>query len=81
MELVYFLLIGAVAGWIAGLLMKGRGFGAIGNVVVGVLGAIIGGYLSRELGVGSQDDLLGVLLTACGGSVLLLVVVGVLKKA
>jgi uncharacterized membrane protein YeaQ/YmgE (transglycosylase-associated protein family) len=81
MEYVYFLAIGASAGWLAGLLLKGRGFGLIGNVVVGVLGAILGGYLSRELGIGGQDDLLGVLLTALGGSVLLLVIVGTLKKA
>ncbi|QDU84657.1 Transglycosylase associated protein [Planctomycetes bacterium Pla163] len=81
MEYVYFLAIGALAGWLAGLLVKGRGFGLIGNVVVGVLGAVLGGYLSRQMGVGNQDDLLGVLLTAFAGSALLLVIVGVLKKA
>jgi uncharacterized membrane protein YeaQ/YmgE (transglycosylase-associated protein family) len=81
MELVYFLLIGAVAGWLAGLLMKGRGFGLLGNMVLGVVGAVIGGYLARQLGIGTDDDLLGVLLTALGGAIVLLAIIGVFKKA
>jgi len=81
MEIVYFLLIGAVAGWLAGQIMKGRGFGLVGNVVIGVLGAVIGGYLFRQLGIGSEGDVLGVLLTALFGAVVLLLVVGALKKA
>lgn len=81
MELVYFLLIGAVAGWLAGQIMKGRGFGPLGNVVVGVVGAVLGGYLFRALGVGTEGSLLGVLLTALFGAIVLLVIIGVIKKA
>ena len=48
--LVIFLLIGAVAGWLAGVIMKGGGFGVIGNIVVGVIGSLIGGWLFGLLG-------------------------------
>ena len=49
--LIMFLIIGAVAGWLAGKLMKGGGFGLVGNIVVGVIGAFIGGYLFGALGI------------------------------
>jgi uncharacterized membrane protein YeaQ/YmgE (transglycosylase-associated protein family) len=50
MNLVWFLIIGLVAGWLAGSIMKGRGFGLVGNLIVGVLGAVISGYPSICLG-------------------------------
>lgn len=81
MEWVYFLLIGAVAGWLAGQVMKGSGFGLLGNMVLGVLGAILGGFLARQLGIGTDGSLLGVLLTSLGGAIVLLLVIGLFKKA
>ena len=51
MELVYFLLIGAAAGWIAGQIMKGGGFGVLINIILGIVGAFVGGWLLGELGV------------------------------
>jgi len=77
MDLVWFLLVGLVAGWLAGVLVKGGGFGIVGDIVVGVLGAVIGGHLFRSGG----RDLLGSLGVATLGAVLLLVVVRVLKRA
>ena len=73
MSIIYFLLIGLVAGWIAGLVMKGRGFGLLGNLLLGVLGAIVGGWL---LGGG----LVGSLIIAVMGALLLLFLVGLAKK-
>ena len=81
MELVYFLLIGAVAGWLAGQLVKGRGFGLLGNMIVGVVGAFVGGFLAKQLGIGTEGDVVGVLLTSLGGAVVLLLVISVVKKA
>ena len=81
MELVYFLVIGAIAGWLAGQVMKGRGFGLGGNIVVGVLGSLIGGSLFRAFGVSQDGSLLGVLVVAFVGAVVLLLIVGTLKKA
>lgn len=81
MEIVYFLLIGGVAGWLAGLFMKGRGFGILGNIVVGVIGALLGGFLFRLLGLSSDGSIIGTLVVSFVGAVVLLVIAGVLKKA
>jgi uncharacterized membrane protein YeaQ/YmgE (transglycosylase-associated protein family) len=80
MEFLYFLLIGLVAGWLAGQLMKGSGFGALGNMIVGVIGAILGGWLFGVLGIGSDGSLVGSLVTAVVGAVVLLFGIGLLKK-
>lgn len=80
MDLVYFLLIGAVAGWLAGRFMKGGGFGAIGNIIVGILGGVIGGYVFGLLGIGADGSLLGSLVTSFVGAVILLFGIGMLKK-
>jgi uncharacterized membrane protein YeaQ/YmgE (transglycosylase-associated protein family) len=80
MSLVWFLLIGAVAGFLAGKIMKGKGFGIIGNIVVGVIGAVLGGFLFGVLGVSTGDGLLGSLVTATVGAIVLLFLVGLYKK-
>jgi uncharacterized membrane protein YeaQ/YmgE (transglycosylase-associated protein family) len=77
--LIMFLIIGAVAGWLAGKLMKGGGFGLVGNIVVGVIGAFIGGYLFSALGI-AAGGLIGSLVTATVGALVLLWIVGLLKK-
>jgi uncharacterized membrane protein YeaQ/YmgE (transglycosylase-associated protein family) len=79
-SLLIFLCIGAVAGWLAGMLMKGGGFGLLGNIVIGVLGAVVGGFTFGLLGL-SASGLLGSIITATVGAVILLLLVGVLKKA
>ena len=79
-SLVIFLVIGALAGWIAGTIMKGRGFGLLGNVVVGIVGAILGGVLFGVFGI-ATGGLIGSLTTAVVGAVVLLFVVGLFKKA
>lgn len=81
MEIVYFLLIGALAGWLAGQMMKGRGFGVGGNLVVGIVGSILGGTLFKSVGLYPDGGLLSTLITAFVGALVLLVIVGVLKKA
>ncbi|MCP3915958.1 MAG: GlsB/YeaQ/YmgE family stress response membrane protein [bacterium] len=80
MEFVWFLLIGLAAGWLAGQVMKGRGFGAFGNMIVGVVGAILGGWLFGVLGLSSDGSLIGSLVTAFVGALVLLFVVGKIKK-
>lgn len=71
MSLVWFLLIGLAAGWLAGQIMKGGGGGLVGDLIVGVIGAILGGFLFGLLGIGAQN-LVGQLVTATVGSVVLL---------
>lgn len=77
--LLVFLLIGAVAGWLAGLLMKGKGFGIAGNIVIGIIGALIGGFLFGLLGI-HAGGFLGSIVTATIGAVLLIWVIGLIKK-
>ncbi len=71
MNLLGFLVIGAVAGWLAGLTTKGSGFGILGNILVGVAGAILGGFLFGILGI-AAFGLLGRLIFAFLGSLLFL---------
>jgi uncharacterized membrane protein YeaQ/YmgE (transglycosylase-associated protein family) len=80
MNLIIFLLIGALAGWLAGLVMKGRGLGVLGNIVVGVIGAFLGGWLLPMLGVSFGGDI-GLFITAFIGAVILLAIVGLIKRA
>ncbi len=71
MNLVIFLLIGAVAGWLAGFLVKGGGFGILGNIVIGIIGAVVGGFLFGLLGI-STTGMAGSIITATAGAVVLL---------
>ncbi|NPA82581.1 MAG: GlsB/YeaQ/YmgE family stress response membrane protein [Epsilonproteobacteria bacterium] len=79
--LLIFLAIGAVAGWLAGLLMRGGGFGLLGNIVIGVIGAVIGGYLFGLLNIHIVNGLIGSIITAFVGAVVLLFVIGLFKRA
>lgn len=79
-SLILMLLIGALAGWLAGKIMKGKNFGAIGNIVVGILGAVLGGFVFQFLGI-SFGGLIGSLVTATAGAIALLFIVGLIKKS
>jgi len=79
--LLWFVLIGLVAGWLSGQLVKGSGFGIIGDIVIGVLGAVIGGFLLSILGLSMGGGFLGNLVVATIGAVLLLYVFHQFKKA
>ncbi|MEZ4852910.1 GlsB/YeaQ/YmgE family stress response membrane protein [Flavobacterium sp.] len=79
MEFLYFLLIGAISGWLAGQLWKGAGFGLIGNIVVGIVGGFVGGWLAGLLGIGG-GSLLWQILISVAGAWLLLFVISKLKK-
>jgi uncharacterized membrane protein YeaQ/YmgE (transglycosylase-associated protein family) len=75
MGLLWFIIIGAIAGWLAGRFMKGHGFGLLGDIVVGIVGAFIGGYLFGAVGVNLGGGLIGSLIVAFIGAVLLLFIV------
>jgi len=78
--LLIILAIGAVAGWLAGVIMKGGGFGLLGDIVVGIIGAFIGGFLFGLLGI-SAGGLIGQIITATVGAVVLIFVLRLVKKA
>ncbi len=78
--LIITLLIGAVAGWLAGVLFKGFGFGLLGNIIIGLIGGFIGGNVLNWLGVSFGGTIIGQILTACVGAVLLLCIISLFKK-
>jgi len=81
MEFVWFILVGLVAGWLAGVLVKGGGFGVIGDIVVGVLGAVLGGFLFGLLGFSGGGGLLGSIVVATVGAVVLIYILRLIKRA
>ncbi|HSC76067.1 MAG TPA: GlsB/YeaQ/YmgE family stress response membrane protein [Pseudomonadales bacterium] len=80
MTFVWFIVVGLVAGWLAGLLMKGGGFGVVGDIVVGVLGALIGGFLFSSLGASAGGGLIGSIVVATVGAVILIFVLRLIKR-
>ncbi|HYV84745.1 MAG TPA: GlsB/YeaQ/YmgE family stress response membrane protein [Patescibacteria group bacterium] len=79
MNWIWFLLIGAIAGWLAGLLTRGRGFGLVGDIVIGIVGALVGGFVFSLIGLQSFGTL-GALVTATVGAVILLAVLRMVFK-
>ncbi|GEK72451.1 hypothetical protein HHA04nite_09950 [Halomonas halophila] len=80
MSIIAWLIIGGLAGWIAGNIMRGGGFGLLGNIGVGVVGAVVGGFLFSLLGL-QAGGFIGSLVTAIVGAVVLLWVIAKVKKA
>lgn len=80
-SLLVLILVGAIAGWLAGIIVKGFGFGLIGNIVVGILGALIATWLFPRLGVSIGSGLAASIVSATLGAVILLVIVGVVRRA
>ena len=80
MALLWFLLIGLCAGWLAGMIMKGGGYGLAGDLIIGVIGALLGGFLFAVLGIAAYG-LLGRLVMAVVGAIVLIVLLRVLKRA
>lgn len=75
------LLVGGIAGWLAGLIMKGRGFGLLGDIVVGVIGAFAGRWALGLLGIAIGGGLFGAIINAVIGAVLVLFVIKLIRKA
>jgi uncharacterized membrane protein YeaQ/YmgE (transglycosylase-associated protein family) len=75
------LIIGAVAGWLAGVLVKGGGFGVLVDILVGIVGAFIGGWLAGAIGIGIGGGMIASIITATIGAVILLVILRLIKRA
>ena len=80
-SLIIFLFIGIVAGFLAGKIMRGGGFGLLGDLVVGIIGAFFGGWLFSTLGVGTGGGILGSIIVATIGAMLLLFLIRLIKRA
>ena len=80
-SLLVFIIIGAIAGWLAGLIVSGFGFGLIGNIIVGIVGAFIAGWLFPRIGFAIGGGIIASIIHATIGAIILLVLVKVLKRA
>jgi uncharacterized membrane protein YeaQ/YmgE (transglycosylase-associated protein family) len=81
-SLIVWLIVGAIAGWLAGQIVKGYGFGLVGNIVVGIVGAFIAGWLFPRLGIGpASGSILWAIIYSAVGAIILLFIVGLIKRA
>jgi uncharacterized membrane protein YeaQ/YmgE (transglycosylase-associated protein family) len=80
-NIVWFVLVGLIAGWLAGQLMRGGGFGVLGDIVVGIVGALIGGFLFSSLGIYAGGGLLGAIIVATIGAVVLILLLRLIRRA
>lgn len=81
MGFIAWLIIGAIAGWLAGVLVKGGGFGVLVDIIVGIVGAFIGGWLAGVLGIHVGGGWIASIVTATVGAVILLLVLRLIKRA
>jgi uncharacterized membrane protein YeaQ/YmgE (transglycosylase-associated protein family) len=74
------LFIGGIAGWLAGLIVKGYGFGLLGNIVVGIIGALVGTWLMANLGISLSGGIVGAIINAMIGAIVILVLIGLVRR-
>lgn len=75
------MIVGAIAGWLAGLIVKGGGFGLIGNIVIGIIGAIVAGWILPLFGVLIGGGFFAQIINAAIGAIIVLLVVAFIKRA
>ena len=78
--LVLWLIDGAIAGWLAGVVVKGYGLGIVGNIVVGIIGAFIGGWLFGQMGIAVGAGIVGALIGATVGAIVLLLLLSLVRR-
>jgi uncharacterized membrane protein YeaQ/YmgE (transglycosylase-associated protein family) len=79
--LLIWLIVGAVAGWLSGVIVRGGGFGLLGDIVVGIIGAFIGGWLLPRLGVHLGVGIVAIIASATIGAIVLLLVIRLIRRA
>ena len=80
-NIIIFLIIGAVAGWLAGVIVTGYGFGLVGNIVIGIVGAFIAGFLFPALHINLGSSIVGAIISAAIGAIILLLIIGLVRRA
>ena len=79
-SIIIMLIVGAIAGWLAGQIVRGFGFGLLWNIIIGIVGAFIGVWLLTQLGFLPFSGFVGSIVNATIGAVILLVIVGFIKR-
>ncbi|HEY1541077.1 MAG TPA: GlsB/YeaQ/YmgE family stress response membrane protein [Xanthobacteraceae bacterium] len=80
MGIIVWLIVGAIAGWLAGQVVKGGGFGLIGDIIVGIIGGLIAGWLLPRLGIHIGGGFIGDIIDAFIGAVILLLILRLIKR-
>jgi uncharacterized membrane protein YeaQ/YmgE (transglycosylase-associated protein family) len=80
MHILWWIVVGLIAGWLTGKIMKGTGYGVVADIILGIVGAVIGGFIMRQLGFAGQGGMIYTILVAVGGAVVLTAVVRSLKR-
>jgi len=78
--LIIWLVVGAIAGWLAGMVVKGSGYGLIGDIVVGILGGLIAGWLLPQVGIVIGSGMIAAIIDAFIGAVILLIALRLIKR-
>jgi uncharacterized membrane protein YeaQ/YmgE (transglycosylase-associated protein family) len=79
--IIIWLIVGAIAGWLAGQVVKGGGFGLVGDIIVGIVGAVIAGWLLPQVGILIGGGIIGAIINAFIGAVILLLIIKLIKRA
>jgi uncharacterized membrane protein YeaQ/YmgE (transglycosylase-associated protein family) len=79
MHFIWFLIVGGIAGWLAGLIWKGSGFGLIGDIIIGIIGGLVGGWIAGKLGI-QESGLILKLVISVAGAWLILFIISLFKK-
>lgn len=80
MFLIWWIIVGLIAGWITGKIMKGSGFGALMDIVVGIVGAIVGGFIMRAVGFAGSGGMIYTIIVAVFGAVVLTLIIRLVTK-
>jgi uncharacterized membrane protein YeaQ/YmgE (transglycosylase-associated protein family) len=78
--IIIWIIVGAIAGWLAGMVVKGGGFGLIGDIVVGIVGAVIAGWLLPQIGIVIGGGIIAAIIDAFIGAVILLIILRLIKR-
>jgi uncharacterized membrane protein YeaQ/YmgE (transglycosylase-associated protein family) len=79
-SIIVMLIVGAIAGWLAGQIVRGFGFGLLWNIIIGIVGAFVGGWLLMQLGFVPFSGFVGSIVNAVIGAVVLLVIIGFIRR-
>ncbi len=80
-SIIVWLIVGAIAGWLAGLIVKGGGFGLLGNIVIGIIGAVVAGWLLPQLGIRLGSGIISAIINSAIGGVIVLVILSLIRRA
>jgi uncharacterized membrane protein YeaQ/YmgE (transglycosylase-associated protein family) len=80
-SIIIWIIVGAIAGWLAGMVVKGTGFGLIGDIIVGIVGAVIAGWLLPQIGIVIGGGIIAAIIDAFIGAVILLLIIKLIKRA